>query len=142
MTHPTQPDRDDASTPPDRETVARVIDPETWAAMEGRWEDDAFGRWLSDEHRAGCLGERQGYALAKADAILALFATPSSCVLVPLEATMPMLVAATSRDQGPDDSLYASIYRAMVQAALRGRGEGGAGEDQGAAGTPSAGGER
>jgi len=31
MTHPTQPDRDDASTPPDRETVARevLIEPQT-----------------------------------------------------------------------------------------------------------------
>lgn len=135
MTHPTQSNRDDASTPPDRETVARVIEP-------GCLDEASIVKY-------GGYGRSQR-ALAKADAIIALWPTgegvsggvaPDGYVLVPREATMPMLVAATSRDQGPDDSLYASIYRAMVQAALRGRGEGGAGEGQGAAGQPSGGGE-
>lgn len=116
------------ATTPDRETVARIIDPSSWRVL------DSYLERVKRHHPHGGYDPdnfTDKVSLAKADAILALFATPSSCVLVPLEATMPMLVAATSRDQGPDDSLYASIYRAMVQAALRGRGEGGAGEGQG-----------
>jgi hypothetical protein len=55
---------------PDREAVAGIVDRGAWRDMEGRWEDDS--RWLSEDHRKGCLGERQEYALSKADAILSL----------------------------------------------------------------------
>lgn len=53
-----------------REAIARIIDRSAWSDLDGPWEADS--RWLSEDHRARCLGERQGYALTKADNILAL----------------------------------------------------------------------
>ena len=58
----------------DREAVARIIDAWAWKSMEGPWEADS--RWLSEDHRRGVLTEWQGYALRKADAIIALLPTP------------------------------------------------------------------
>lgn len=54
---------------PNREQIARIIDPEAWNALRGPWNADS--RWLSEDHRACCLAERQLYAKTKADEILA-----------------------------------------------------------------------
>ena len=43
--------------------------------------------------------------------------------IVPLEPTPEMIEAAIDRRQGPDDEMYAPIYRAMVKAAQKIEGE-------------------
>lgn len=85
----TQPIQSDASTPPDRETVATLLsDIDAW-----------FARSLPITDEANDYINEDGWSDAQA-------------------------------------------LHTRLQAALRGRGEGGAGEGQGAAGQPSGGGER
>jgi hypothetical protein len=133
MTHPTQSDRDDASTPPDRETVARVIDPSSWRVL------DSYLERVKRHHPHG------GYdpdnftdkaSLAKADAIIALWPTGEgvSGGVVDVGRLVEALTHAISICPSLDTNGYItekSEAIKAVKAALRGRGEGGAGEGQG-----------
>jgi len=79
MTRPTQSDRDAAPTPLDRETVARVIDPKTAAKidkiMSGEMDGILPNGWTRAQYCRSCYLEEINAALAKADAILALWPT-------------------------------------------------------------------
>ena len=77
--------------------MARVIDRD--AFTEGPW------MWW----------ERQQAALTKADAIIALLIPPGH-VVVPMEPTREMLNAAPAREDPGEESMYATIYRAMLAA--------------------------
>jgi hypothetical protein len=106
----------------DREAWARIIDPEAWRALEGPWQDDS--RWVSEDHRKNCLAERQGYALAKADALLALPSSREQRLVEALRLASDTLTAAIEvADQARDewDTAPAGMKAGKILIALSGQ---------------------
>jgi hypothetical protein len=109
----------------DREAWARIIDPEAWRALEGPWQDDS--RWVSEDHRKNCLAERQGYALAKADALLALPSSREQRLVEALRLASDTLTAAIEvADQARDewDTAPAGMKAGKILIALSGQAPG------------------
>jgi hypothetical protein len=99
----------------ERERIARIISPSAWRDMEGPWEADS--RWLDEDHRRRILTTDQGYALAKADAILAR-PEPSEAVAEALKALEPYLDAivcyASSMDEHEPNRLAFNARAAIA----------------------------